>query len=183
MAEVTKIVKILPRGKGARGGPMSPFDAEGAVMVHMALRSHIVDRDNDSWIAEVGWCGSDGVFRPWPWFLNLNVWWACPNEKRPWGRSRTWWRNYISSLPWELFGDLQDYLRSVTGEWSICDFFLLDLTTDRWTDARIIKMIARLWKQSKYFWLLWPSWVTKTYKLSNELNSACTYRVAPAIYL
>ncbi|KAK3561342.1 hypothetical protein QTP86_030646 [Hemibagrus guttatus] len=44
------------------------------------------------------------------------VFWACPTGKRPWGRPRTHWRDYVSRLAWERLGVPPEELEEVSGE-------------------------------------------------------------------
>ncbi|KAK3527330.1 hypothetical protein QTP86_020254 [Hemibagrus guttatus] len=41
---------------------------------------------------------------------------ACPTRKRPWGRPRTRWRDYVSRLTWERLGIPPEELEEVSGE-------------------------------------------------------------------
>ncbi|KAK3540666.1 hypothetical protein QTP70_034521, partial [Hemibagrus guttatus] len=41
---------------------------------------------------------------------------ACPTGKRPWGRPRTRWRDYVSRLAWERLGVPPEELEVVSGE-------------------------------------------------------------------
>ncbi|KAK3555164.1 hypothetical protein QTP86_010048 [Hemibagrus guttatus] len=44
------------------------------------------------------------------------VFWACPTGKRPRGRPRTRWRDYVSRLAWERLGVPPEELEEVSGE-------------------------------------------------------------------
>jgi len=48
--------------------------------------------------------------------LPLEVFWTRPTGRRPWGRPRTCWRDYISHLAWERFKTSQEELESFAGE-------------------------------------------------------------------
>ena len=43
------------------------------------------------------------------------VFWACPSRRRPRGRPRTHWRDYISRLAWEHLGVSLEELVEVAG--------------------------------------------------------------------
>jgi len=58
-----------------------------------------------------------------PGHLPLEVFWACPTGRRPRGRPRTHWRDYVSLLAWEHLGISLEELESVAGEMS--DFLSL----------------------------------------------------------
>ncbi len=48
-----------------------------------------------------------------PVYLPLEVFWAFLTDRRPWGRTRTLWRDYISHLPWERLRIVQENLEDV----------------------------------------------------------------------
>ncbi|XP_018538853.1 uncharacterized protein LOC108887791 [Lates calcarifer] len=48
--------------------------------------------------------------------LPLEIFQAHPTGKRPWGRPRTSWRDYVSLLAWERFRNPQEELENVAGE-------------------------------------------------------------------
>ncbi|TWW59869.1 hypothetical protein D4764_06G0013990 [Takifugu flavidus] len=48
--------------------------------------------------------------------LPLQVFWTCPTRRRPRGRPRTRWRDYISRLAWERLGVPLEKLMKVAGE-------------------------------------------------------------------
>jgi len=48
--------------------------------------------------------------------LPLEVFQALPTGRRPRGRPRTRWRDYISQLAWGRLGILRNELQSVAGE-------------------------------------------------------------------
>ncbi|KAK3550930.1 hypothetical protein QTP70_009861 [Hemibagrus guttatus] len=51
-----------------------------------------------------------------PGCLPGEVFWACPTRKRPRGRPRTRWRDYVFRLAWERLGVPPEELEEVTGE-------------------------------------------------------------------
>lgn len=88
-------------------------------------------------------CFSHLISAP-PEHLPLEVSWACLIEKRPQDRPRTFWRDYASSLTWDLRIS-QEELKSVTGERDV-RVFRLDLLPplpdhelaieDKWVDYK-----------------------------------------------
>ncbi|KAK3566414.1 hypothetical protein QTP86_032266 [Hemibagrus guttatus] len=56
------------------------------------------------------------LFRMPPGCLPGEVFWACPTGKRPRGRPRTRWRDYVSRLAWERLGVPPEELEEVSGE-------------------------------------------------------------------
>ncbi|KAK3528905.1 hypothetical protein QTP70_012070 [Hemibagrus guttatus] len=56
------------------------------------------------------------LFRMPPGRLPGEVFRACPTGKRPWGRPRTRWRDYVFRLAWECLGVPPEELEEVTGE-------------------------------------------------------------------
>jgi len=65
--------------------------------------------------------------------LPLEVFRACPTKRRPQGRPRTPWRDFMSLLAWERLGIQRDELKSVAGErdvW-VCLLNLLAPTSDK----------------------------------------------------
>lgn len=74
----------------------------------------------------MGWL-RDLVRKP-PRLLPVEVLWACPSERRPWGRPRTRRRDYISWLTWERLSVLPEELLEVSGDechWSSLIVLLL----------------------------------------------------------
>ncbi|KAK3542716.1 hypothetical protein QTP70_000099 [Hemibagrus guttatus] len=63
---------------------------------------------------QLRWLGH--LFRMPPGRLPGEVFWACPTGKRPQGRPRTRWRDYVSRLAWERLGFPPDELEEVSGE-------------------------------------------------------------------
>ncbi|KAK3507223.1 hypothetical protein QTP70_011005 [Hemibagrus guttatus] len=63
---------------------------------------------------QLGWLGY--LFRMPPGRLPGEVFWACPTGKRPRGRPRTRWRDYVSRLSWERLGVPLEELEEVSGE-------------------------------------------------------------------
>ncbi|TWW66933.1 hypothetical protein D4764_20G0009650 [Takifugu flavidus] len=51
--------------------------------------------------------------------LPLEVFRTCPTGRRPRGRPRTRWRDYISRLAWERLGVPPEELMEVDGEWAV----------------------------------------------------------------
>ncbi|KAK3546928.1 hypothetical protein QTP86_005132, partial [Hemibagrus guttatus] len=41
---------------------------------------------------------------------------ACPTGKKPWGKPRTSWRDYVSRLAWKHLGVPPEELEEVSGE-------------------------------------------------------------------
>ncbi|TWW81679.1 hypothetical protein D4764_01G0014940 [Takifugu flavidus] len=52
--------------------------------------------------SQMRWLGH--LVRMSPGYLPGEVFWACPSGRRPPGRSRALWRNYVSRLVWEHLG-------------------------------------------------------------------------------
>ncbi|KAK3550607.1 hypothetical protein QTP70_000697 [Hemibagrus guttatus] len=50
------------------------------------------------------------------WVMTERVFRACPTRKRPQGRPRTRWRDYVSRLAWERLGVSPEELEEVSGE-------------------------------------------------------------------
>jgi len=69
-------------------------------------------------LSQLRWFGH--LIRMPPGCLPLEVFRACPTGRRPRGRPRTRWRDYISHLAWEHLGILQEKLESVAGENDVC---------------------------------------------------------------
>ncbi|KAK3565371.1 hypothetical protein QTP86_007107 [Hemibagrus guttatus] len=63
---------------------------------------------------QLRWLGH--LFRMPPGRLPGEVFWACPTGKRPRGRPRTRWRDYVSRLAWERLGVPPEELEEVSGE-------------------------------------------------------------------
>ncbi|KAK3535605.1 hypothetical protein QTP70_017246, partial [Hemibagrus guttatus] len=63
---------------------------------------------------QLRWLGH--LFRMPPGRLPGEVFRACPTGKRPWGRPRTRWRDYVSRLAWERLGVPPEELEEVSGE-------------------------------------------------------------------
>ncbi|KAK3507822.1 hypothetical protein QTP70_000885 [Hemibagrus guttatus] len=68
------------------------------------------------------------------------VFWACPTGKRPRGRPRTRWRDYVFQLAWECLGVPPEELEEVAREreaahysvnFSICVNYAQKLSKDR----------------------------------------------------
>ncbi|TWW80939.1 hypothetical protein D4764_01G0007540 [Takifugu flavidus] len=64
----------------------------------------------------VGWLGSPLEIGMPPGRLPGEVFRACPSGRRPPGRPRTRWRDYVSRLAWERLGIPPDELEEVAGE-------------------------------------------------------------------
>jgi len=64
--------------------------------------------------SQLRWFGH--LIRMPPGRLPLEVFRARPNGRRPWGRHRTRWRDYISHLAWECLRIPREELESVAGE-------------------------------------------------------------------
>ncbi len=64
--------------------------------------------------SQLRWFGH--LIRMPPGHLPVGVFWACPTSRRPRGRPRTCWRDYISHLAWECLGIPPEELESVAGE-------------------------------------------------------------------
>ncbi|TWW53713.1 R2DM Retrovirus-related Pol polyprotein from type II retrotransposable element, partial [Takifugu flavidus] len=64
--------------------------------------------------SQMGWLGH--LVRMPPGRLPGEVFRACPSGKRPPGRPRTRWRDYVSRLAWERLGIPPDELEEVAGE-------------------------------------------------------------------
>ncbi|KAK3563105.1 hypothetical protein QTP86_016341, partial [Hemibagrus guttatus] len=63
---------------------------------------------------QLRWLGH--LFRMPPGRLPGEVFRACPTGKRPWGRPKTCWRDYVSRLAWERLGVPPEELEEVSGE-------------------------------------------------------------------
>ncbi|KAK3561495.1 hypothetical protein QTP86_005996 [Hemibagrus guttatus] len=63
---------------------------------------------------QLRWLGH--LFRMPPGRLPGEVFRACATGKRPWGRPRTRWRDYVSRLIWECLGIPPEELEEVSGE-------------------------------------------------------------------
>ncbi|KAK3547052.1 hypothetical protein QTP86_009569 [Hemibagrus guttatus] len=63
---------------------------------------------------QLRWLGH--LFRMPPGSLPGEVFRACPTGKRPRGRPRTCWRDYVSQLTWERLGVPPEELEEVSGE-------------------------------------------------------------------
>ncbi|KAK3529325.1 hypothetical protein QTP70_029151 [Hemibagrus guttatus] len=63
---------------------------------------------------QLRWLGH--LFQMPPGRLPGEVFWACPTGKRPRGRPRTRWRDYVSRLAWERLGVPPEELEEVSGE-------------------------------------------------------------------
>ncbi|TWW62414.1 hypothetical protein D4764_04G0010610 [Takifugu flavidus] len=64
--------------------------------------------------SQMGWLGH--LVRMPPGRLPGEVFRACPSGRRPPGRPRTRWRDYVSRLAWERLGIPPDELEEVAGE-------------------------------------------------------------------
>lgn len=69
-----------------------------------------------------------------PGCFNWEVFWACPTRKRPQGKPRTCWRDYISHLAWESLGMPQNELEDATGERDVWGSLLDRLPRDPISD-------------------------------------------------
>ncbi|KAK3534690.1 hypothetical protein QTP86_020345 [Hemibagrus guttatus] len=63
---------------------------------------------------QLRWLGH--LFQMPPGHLSGEVFRACPSRKRPRGRPRTHWRDYVSRLTWECLGIPPEELEEVSGE-------------------------------------------------------------------
>ncbi|KAK3558103.1 hypothetical protein QTP86_009892 [Hemibagrus guttatus] len=63
---------------------------------------------------QLRWLGN--LFQMPPGCLPGEVFQACPTGKRPRGRPRTLWRDYVSQLAWERLGIPLEELEEVSGE-------------------------------------------------------------------
>ncbi|KAK3514648.1 hypothetical protein QTP70_021558 [Hemibagrus guttatus] len=72
---------------------------------------------------QLRWLGH--LFRMPPGRLPGEVFRACPTRKRPRGRPRTRWRDYVSRLAWECLGVPPEELEDVSGEREGPSHFLL----------------------------------------------------------
>ncbi|KAK3524458.1 hypothetical protein QTP70_029309 [Hemibagrus guttatus] len=63
---------------------------------------------------QLRWLGH--LFRMPPGRLPGEVFWACPTGKRPRGRPRTRWRDYVFRLAWERLGVPPEELEEVSGD-------------------------------------------------------------------
>ncbi|TWW74389.1 hypothetical protein D4764_14G0003920 [Takifugu flavidus] len=64
--------------------------------------------------SQLGWLGH--LARMSSELLPLEVFWTCPTGRRPCGRPRMRWRDYISRLAWERLGVSPEELMEVAGE-------------------------------------------------------------------
>ncbi|TWW57295.1 hypothetical protein D4764_07G0000140 [Takifugu flavidus] len=64
--------------------------------------------------SQLGWLGHLAMMPSGR--LPLEVFWTCPTGRRPRGRPRTRWRDYISRLAWEQLGVPPEELMKVAGE-------------------------------------------------------------------
>ncbi|KAK3574904.1 hypothetical protein QTP86_018369, partial [Hemibagrus guttatus] len=71
---------------------------------------------------QLRWLGH--LFRMPPGCLPGEVFRACPTGKRPRGRPRTSWRDYVSRLAWERLGVPPEELEEVSGERESCALLL-----------------------------------------------------------
>jgi len=63
--------------------------------------------------SQLRWLGH--LIRMPPGCLPLEVFWARPTGRRPWGKPRIHWRDYISHLAWERLAIPQEELESLAG--------------------------------------------------------------------
>ena len=56
--------------------------------------------------------------------VSLEVYRACPNGRRPRGRSSTCWRDYIFNLAWEYSGITEEGVENIVGERDVWTTFL-----------------------------------------------------------
>ncbi|KAK3540649.1 hypothetical protein QTP70_034466 [Hemibagrus guttatus] len=68
---------------------------------------------------QLRWLGH--LFRMPPGRLPGEVFWACPTGKRPRGRPRTRWRDYVSRLAWERLGVPPEELEEVLHECNLTE--------------------------------------------------------------
>ncbi|KAK3543058.1 hypothetical protein QTP70_010549 [Hemibagrus guttatus] len=66
-------------------------------------------------MGQLRWLGH--LFPMPPGCLPGEVFRACPTEKRPWGRPRTCWRDYVSRLTWGHLGIPLEELEEVSRSW------------------------------------------------------------------
>ncbi|KAI3366822.1 hypothetical protein L3Q82_009238, partial [Scortum barcoo] len=71
--------------------------------------------------SQLRWLGH--LFRMPPGRLPREVFQACPTGRRPRGRPRTRWRDYVSRLAWERLGVPPEELEEVSGYRSTRDVF------------------------------------------------------------
>ena len=64
--------------------------------------------------SQLRWLGH--LFRMPPGRLPREVFLACPAGRRPRGRPRTRWSDYVAQLAWERLGILPEVLEEVSGE-------------------------------------------------------------------
>ncbi|TWW64119.1 R2DM Retrovirus-related Pol polyprotein from type II retrotransposable element [Takifugu flavidus] len=84
--------------------------------------------------SQMGWLGH--LVRMPPGRLPGEVFRACPSGKRPPGRPRTRWRDYVSRLAWERLGIPPDELEEVAGEREVWASLLRLLPRDPTPDKR-----------------------------------------------
>ncbi|KAI3355238.1 hypothetical protein L3Q82_018092, partial [Scortum barcoo] len=93
-------------GRSLRDRVRSSVTRDGARSSRAAAPSH---REES---AEVAWAS---VLRMPPGRLPREVFQACPTGRRPQGRPRTRWRDYVSQLAWERLGIPPEELEEVSG--------------------------------------------------------------------
>ncbi|KAI3369361.1 hypothetical protein L3Q82_007601 [Scortum barcoo] len=69
--------------------------------------------------SQLRWLGH--LFRMPPGRLPREVFQACPTGRRPRGRPRTRWRDYVSRLAWERLGIPPEELEEVSGYQQVVD--------------------------------------------------------------
>jgi len=79
-------------------------------------RSLTIRRESCSFASEGVSSGGSGIVLGWRCLQALEVFRARPTGRRPQGRPRTPWRDYISLLAWECLGIPQEELEGVIGE-------------------------------------------------------------------
>ncbi|KAI3369821.1 hypothetical protein L3Q82_024647 [Scortum barcoo] len=67
--------------------------------------------------SQLRWLGH--LFRMPPGRLPREVFQACPTGRRPYGRPRTCWRDYVSRVAWEHLGVPPEELEEVSGEFTL----------------------------------------------------------------
>ncbi|XP_055016887.1 AP-5 complex subunit sigma-1 isoform X2 [Boleophthalmus pectinirostris] len=72
--------------------------------------------------SQLRWLGH--LFRMPPGRLPQEVFWACPTGRRPRGRPRTRWRDYVSRLAWERLGIPLEELEDVCVEREVWEALL-----------------------------------------------------------
>ncbi|KAK3540202.1 hypothetical protein QTP70_028393 [Hemibagrus guttatus] len=88
-------------GRSLRDKVRSSVTREGPLLLH-------IERGQLRWLGH--------LFRMPPGRLPGEVFWACPTGKRPWGRPRTRWRDYVFRLAWECLGVPPEELVEVARE-------------------------------------------------------------------